>query len=275
MSRVILQPAGSGDASVHYQDTIKNSVPLERIEPYVSKEEINILKEIYDNNALVWGVTPGKDGVNIGKWDRIKIGDVALFSGKGRVFSSSIVTYKCLNRELANELWGEHTNGQYWEYIYFLDELKPLDIPYHDFNKVVGYSPNNIIQGFTVLDERKSRKLIDFYDFESEAYFPNVEKEQFEEAVKGFDPTKPLDLESRGKARTEQNFLRKYLFGNKKTCKCGICGESYPVSFLVAAHIKKRAHCTDEEKLDYKNIVMPMCKFGCDDLYEKGYGSLS
>ena len=38
----------------------------------------------------------------------------------------------------------------------------------------------------------------------------------------------------------------------------------------MAAHIKKRSHCTKEERLDYQNIVMPMCKFGCDDLYERG-----
>lgn len=40
---------------------------------------------------------------------------------------------------------------------------------------------------------------------------------------------------------------------------------------LVTAHIKKRSECNKQEKLDYKNIVMPMYKFGCDDLYEKGY----
>ena len=39
----------------------------------------------------------------------------------------------------------------------------------------------------------------------------------------------------------------------------------------MAAHIKKRSFSSTEEKLDYKNIVMPMCKFGCDELYEKGY----
>lgn len=52
---------------------------------------------------------------------------------------------------------------------------------------------------------------------------------------------------------------------------CGICNKEYPINLLITAHIKKQTHCTFEEKLDYKNIVMPMCKMGCDDLYEKGY----
>jgi hypothetical protein len=28
-------------------------------------------------------------------------------------------------------------------------------------------------------------------------------------------------------------------------------------------------HCNNDEKLD-ENIVIPLCKFGCDELYEKG-----
>ena len=32
-----------------------------------------------------------------------------------------------------------------------------------------------------------------------------------------------------------------------------------------------RSRCTLIEKKDFKNIVAPMCKFGCDELYEKGY----
>ena len=29
-----------------------------------------------------------------------------------------------------------------------------------------------------------------------------------------------------------------------------------------------------KEKLDFRNIVMPMCVFGCDQLYERGYLSV-
>ena len=43
---------------------------------------------------------------------------------------------------------------------------------------------------------------------------------------------------------------------------------------LVAAHIKKRSHCTDHEKRDIANIGMLNCKFGCDELYERGFVSI-
>ena len=39
---------------------------------------------------------------------------------------------------------------------------------------------------------------------------------------------------------------------------------------MVAAHIKPRSKCTEPERLDLA-IVMPMCKIGCDALYENDY----
>jgi hypothetical protein len=69
--------------------------------------------------------------------------------------------------------------------------------------------------------------------------------------------------------RNEQQILREYLFENLAECECAICGEIFSVSALVAAHKKKRAICTDLERTDL-SIVFPLCKFGCDYLYEEG-----
>lgn len=38
----------------------------------------------------------------------------------------------------------------------------------------------------------------------------------------------------------------------------------------IASHIKPRAACTDEERRDYINNVVPMCLLGCDALFEHG-----
>ncbi|WP_142383666.1 hypothetical protein [Bacillus sp. V5-8f] len=83
-----------------------------------------------------------------------------------------------------------------------------------------------------------------------------------------------MDVIRLAKGRREQAFLRKELFNNKHTDMCCICGKEYLIEFLVAAHIKKRADCSQDEKLDNKNIVMPMCAFGCDELYKKGFLSM-
>ncbi|MES9831143.1 MAG: hypothetical protein ABW139_02780 [Candidatus Thiodiazotropha sp. DIVDIV] len=80
-----------------------------------------------------------------------------------------------------------------------------------------------------------------------------------------------LDVVSTSRARKEQAFLRAFHQNGQLNSKCVLCGEEYPLEFLVAAHIKKRTECSDTEKLDFENVAALMCKAGCDDLFEKGY----
>ena len=70
--------------------------------------------------------------------------------------------------------------------------------------------------------------------------------------------------------RTEQQVLRDWLFAKKSVAVCAICGKEYITSALVAAHKKKRSECSEDERRDI-NIVVPLCKFGCDFLYEERY----
>lgn len=75
------------------------------------------------------------------------------------------------------------------------------------------------------------------------------------------------DATSEQKIRREQRILQEWLFGEKTRDSCALCGEEYPVTALVAAHKKKRKDCSEVERLD-PHIVMPLCVFGCDFLYE-------
>jgi hypothetical protein len=119
MSKVILQPAGSPEAKAHFEDTILSAVTLSRISNFVSSSELKTLTNIYPDGAHVWGVTPGKKFGNRNKWDRIEVGDVALFSGQGHIFTVGTVTYKIHNKGLALDLWGTNAEGETWEYIFF------------------------------------------------------------------------------------------------------------------------------------------------------------
>ncbi|MBT2605579.1 HNH endonuclease [Bacillus sp. ISL-53] len=98
--------------------------------------------------------------------------------------------------------------------------------------------------------------------------------ESSERTIEEFKEFQELDIMGVSLQRREQHFLRRYLFHGKVTEQCAICGNELPITFLVAAHIKPRAKCTDSEKIDFRNIVVPMCKFGCDELFERGYISV-
>ena len=173
---------------------------------------------------------------------------------------------KTHNKKLAEFLWDYNSNGETWENIYFLDEVRKHNIPYLDFNNAVGYKENYIIQGFGVLDEIKSEKVFEKFGLESSTYIESIDENTYSEIALTITKT---EQEFTSKRRLEQGYLRKKLFKSRTSSICSCCGKKYPISMLWCSHIKKRSKCNDNEKRDY-NVVIPMCRFGCDELFEKG-----
>jgi hypothetical protein len=71
-------------------------------------------------------------------------------------------------------------------------------------------------------------------------------------------------------SRKEQGILRAILFKGVSEKKCAICHKTLPIDLMVAAHIKQRSKCSTTERKN-SNVVMPICKVGCDDFFEKDY----
>jgi hypothetical protein len=71
-------------------------------------------------------------------------------------------------------------------------------------------------------------------------------------------------------SRKEQDLLRAILFKGVSESKCAICHRTFPTDLMVAAHIKPRSKCSTRERKN-PSVVMPVCKVGCDDFFEKGY----
>ena len=264
MTNLILQPAGNADSREHYQDTVKSLVRIKDIEHLLSGEEKRRLEINYPNGEFsCWGVTPS----NKKKWEKIERGDVTFFSRSGRIFARATTTFKSQNERLARHLWDENAKGDTWECMYFISEVEELNIPYSVFNRVVGYKPNFVIQGFNVLQGEKATNVLSHFGFFSSTFLPEVSKEELASILDSMEET---EREATVKTRKEQAYLRRALFGDKVVASCACCGEQFPVSMLVTAHIKKRSFCSHEERLD-TSVVLAMCKFGCDELYENGY----
>lgn len=94
---------------------------------------------------------------------------------------------------------------------------------------------------------------------------------ELEKHLKSFADSEHLDQTTVASNRKEQAFLRSYLLQGKRNGHCILCGRNFPAELLIAAHIKPRAKCTRNEKLDFKNIAALMCVLGCDSLFEKGF----
>jgi hypothetical protein len=163
--RVILQPAGGPEAAVHYDRTIRRPVRLSTLVPFLDESDAIQLATKFPTGWLrVWGVTPGGNAVNRGKWLQFAEGDRVLFCGQGKAFSSATLRYRLHNRPLALDLWGSDNNGETWEYVYFVGELRDQDITYAQLAAPLNYSPDYVVLGINILDEEKSRALLSTFD---------------------------------------------------------------------------------------------------------------
>ena len=271
--QVLLQPVGSSD-NPHFVDTIEHPVERERIFSSLDHQNRARLAEIFAGRTSIptWGVTPGKNGINARKWQKIQPGDIVLFSRENRIIGSAVVAAKVHSVPLAVDLWKRNNDGETWEYMYFLDELTRLHIPYEEFNLVAGYEPNNVIHGFNVLNESKSQQIATALDISTARYHPDESIEHYKNALKKrLQQAGETDQQRAATQRLEQDALRTALFGRRAFAICCVCGVEYSVDFVIAGHVKKRAHCSLEERLDFENVAAPMCKAGCDALYEQGY----
>ena len=105
------------------------------------------------------------------------------------------------------------------------------------------------------------------FDLISDVYLPEISDAEYDQTSIELGE---LETKVEVKVRKEQGYLRKKLFAGKQVANCAICSREMNIQFLVCAHIKKRSSCSDEEKRNLHNVV-PMCKFGCDELFERGY----
>jgi hypothetical protein len=161
VAKVAFQPSGGPAAQEHYRDTIERPVSLaanaDLLGPHLAP-----LQRLYPSGqAPLWGVTPGIAGTNVKKYGRLETGDVVLFTGQGHAYAGGVVTYLLHSADLARRLWGVDDRGQTWENVYALTEVWPLDVPYASFNAAAGYDVDYNHLGFNVLDEERSRRVIE------------------------------------------------------------------------------------------------------------------
>jgi hypothetical protein len=150
---IVLQPVGGSDAVNHYRSTIRNYVSFDRLKPFVKdyvKQQLDII--YHDKKCQVWGVTSGKRDINVTKYNKLMKNDVVLFVNDQGVFEKATITFLDRNANLAKSLWGVDRDGNTWENMYYLSNLKGCEIDYFELNSLLKRQLNARVQGFTVID---------------------------------------------------------------------------------------------------------------------------
>ena len=173
MAKVIIQPASNTDSRQHFTDTVQNPVQLNDYKNLIVNDFQSLI-DISDNGLLAfWGVTPGQNGANISKYQKIRVGDIVIFTRDSTVFSYGEVAYLFENIEFARKLWGDHPNGQTWQYMYALKDVNKCEISYHDLRNAIGSSEGDNFMGFRPLDQSKSSAVLELLDLEKNIW--NIE----------------------------------------------------------------------------------------------------
>src|SRR5688572_4409114 len=142
MSNVFLlyMPPGNMNAMVHYEDTIKNRVPVSRISRFLSDNLRAQLTAVFGNGSVaVWGSQAGP--ANRGKFDRMSPGDDILIVEGSSIKLIGKIAAKVESKELSRELWRPLTpqSGTSWELIYFIANPREINVPFGEFCQLFGF----------------------------------------------------------------------------------------------------------------------------------------
>lgn len=274
--RVFTQPASLAKGAVreHYQNTILQPVVFDdHADLFDSDVRDQLHGQFPGGAAQMWGVTPGKTGTNVPKVRQMRAGDVVFFSGNNRLYLVGTVALTWHNRPLAERLWSQDDEGLTWEYMYALTDVRGLNVPMYEVRSLLGWKHNRNIMGFNRVSDDEGELLLDLIDFDPADTMTDTATETSDEARGQGPPEHGASDRSGGTVatrRAEQSRIKAVLLPGDDG-ECALCGRVLPRAFLVAAHIKKRAACTEEERWDIQNIAMRACLLGCDSLFEHGF----
>jgi hypothetical protein len=150
---------------VHYEDTIKNKVPLERITPFVPRDFRAKLISVFGNSSIaVWGSREGRS--NRSKFESMSAGDDVLIVEGDSIKLIGKIAAKIDSQELSRELWRPITgeNDTTWRLIYFIANPRELNLPFAEFCNLFGYARNFRLRGFTSVAAERLSQFYSEYD---------------------------------------------------------------------------------------------------------------
>lgn len=166
--QIVFQPIGIEKGDENLEKTVNNFIDLEEIRTYIKENQYKKLLEVYPNKLVkLWGVQGGKKdnykiSKNVSKWDKIKIGATVLFYSKEKFIKSAKVTFILWNKEIAKHLWNIDSQKETWEYLYFIDNVKDIDINATEIFTLINTKENHV-QGLRVFEDDRSEKILNRY----------------------------------------------------------------------------------------------------------------
>ncbi|EOZ5051109.1 hypothetical protein [Pseudomonas aeruginosa] len=271
MAHLVYQPCTEKVARKNLQRTILNPVELDELKGLIPSDTyLDLASRNPDGKVYIWGVVPSKNTTP--SFNRLSVDDVVIFNCQKIITVTARVTHTIPNnRALAIHLWGfkDQVKKTTWENIYFVTDVRHVSIPFRSIQEHVVNQQKMCFFRYSYEDSQAAFAVFDPLQDGLPDQVPSLEEARAE-----IRADLRVDGVTTAPTRGEHRFIVDRLFGKELEAACSICGGVFPRSMLVAAHIKKRSACELKEKLDIENIATPMCRLGCDPLYELGFISV-
>lgn len=249
--------------------SIEKEVPPARIAPYVSSDTLQEIQSLAGMEGIrCWAMTRTKRST----FKKMKPGDIVLFAEKGTMRFTYYAQVTCTleNKALGDDLWPVQEENP-WELIYFLRNIRHIDILKSEFIPKFGYDPGFVVPGVIHVKDDNIRT------FESEngpldAWFDiPYSQEGFTGLLGHLHDDMPSDYSSSdipvvAKRRRQHAWFAaqvKKNYGNA----CAMCGITEP-DFLIAGHIV----AWSEDENNRLNPANGLCLCVLHDrAFERGY----
>ncbi|MGO9611699.1 MAG: hypothetical protein ACLPX5_01505 [Dissulfurispiraceae bacterium] len=162
---IVYMAPGNPEQMVHYQDTIKNKVPQERIFRHIDRNLQNTLRNLFGIKPIaVWG-SEDKPG-NRARFSKMVPGDDILIVEGDTIKLLGKIAAATINAKLSKELWQSLRVGDFraWSLIYFIANSIEIDLPFTEANRLFGYEVHYRPQGFTSVAANKLEEFYEKYD---------------------------------------------------------------------------------------------------------------
>ena len=151
-------PRSSEKSRENFLATLESGYPGNEVYSFLTKNERNILgdKKVF----YIWGNQKAKKF----SWEKMNSGDYVAFYAKGEFVYVGRCILKKHSSELARNLWGNVPKKDItWEYTYFLDNIRPINISLELIKKMADYKDKMIVQGFMPINEEGMTNIINKY----------------------------------------------------------------------------------------------------------------
>lgn len=162
---LLYMPPGNAQAMVHYEDTIKKKVTLQRLSAFIGQDLRARLIAVFGGNPIaVWGSEAGPR--NRAAFARMAEGDDILIVEGASVKLIGKIAAKVEDPGLSRQLWtplrGEGDTT--WELIYFIANTRELNLPFAEFGRLFGYAPGYQLRGLATVATAKLEQFYEKYD---------------------------------------------------------------------------------------------------------------